>query len=76
MRDSAVRLPDMPYSKEELAADHQRRSKWFRRDRWDKVDLLLAALERYGIYYVDAKPGNITFGDEDSLEDDDLDEDD
>jgi hypothetical protein len=25
------------------------------------VRLLLAALERYGIYYLDAKPGNIMF---------------
>ena len=29
--------------------------------RWREVKLLLAALERYGIYYLDAKPGNITF---------------
>jgi hypothetical protein len=30
-------------------------------DRWPEVRLLLAALERYGIYYLDAKPGNIMF---------------
>jgi hypothetical protein len=28
---------------------------------WPEVRLLLAALERYGIYYLDAKPGNIMF---------------
>ena len=30
-------------------------------DRWPEVRLLLAGLERYGIYYLDAKPGNIMF---------------
>jgi hypothetical protein len=29
--------------------------------RWPEVRLLLAALERFGIYYLDAKPGNIMF---------------
>jgi hypothetical protein len=28
---------------------------------WPEVLLLLAALERYGIFYLDAKPGNIMF---------------
>ena len=32
-------------------------------DRWRKVKKLLWALEQYGIYYLDAKPGNITFAD-------------
>lgn len=30
-------------------------------DRWRQVKSLLRALEQYGIYYLDAKPGNITF---------------
>jgi hypothetical protein len=30
-------------------------------DRWPEVRRLLAALERYGIYYLDARPGNIMF---------------
>jgi hypothetical protein len=30
-------------------------------DRWPKVKSLLRSLEQYGIYYLDAKPGNITF---------------
>ncbi len=30
-------------------------------DCWPKVRSLLAALEQYGIYYLDAKPGNIMF---------------
>jgi hypothetical protein len=34
--------------------------------RWSKVKELLAALESFGIYYYDVKPGNIMFGDEDS----------
>ena len=32
--------------------------------RWPKVKSLLRALRAYGIYYYDAKPGNIMFGDE------------
>jgi hypothetical protein len=30
-------------------------------DQWPQVRSLLAALEQYGIYYLDAKPGNIMF---------------
>jgi hypothetical protein len=30
-------------------------------DRWTKVKSLLRSIEQYGIYYLDAKPGNITF---------------
>ncbi len=33
--------------------------------RWPEVLSLLAVLRRYGIYYVDPKPGNIRFSDED-----------
>ena len=33
-------------------------------DRWQQVKSLLWALQQYGIYYLDAKPGNITFGPE------------
>ena len=33
-------------------------------DRWREVKKLLWALEQYGIYYLDAKPGNITFATE------------
>lgn len=32
-------------------------------DRWPKVKSLLRALERFGIYYQDPKPGNIMFAD-------------
>lgn len=31
-------------------------------DHWPTVKSLLRSLEQYGIYYLDAKPGNITFG--------------
>lgn len=31
--------------------------------RWPKVLAVIAALQRYGIWYVDPKPGNIMFGD-------------
>jgi hypothetical protein len=33
-------------------------------DRWPQVRSLLTSLKRFGIYYYDAKPGNIRFGDE------------
>jgi hypothetical protein len=33
--------------------------------RWKDVGLIIAALKSYGIYYYDAKPGNINFGDPD-----------
>jgi hypothetical protein len=33
--------------------------------RWPEVRRLLGALEVHGIYYLDPKPGNIRFGDED-----------
>jgi hypothetical protein len=35
--------------------------------RWPDVKTVIAALKRYGIYYYDAKPGNINFGDDDAL---------
>ena len=31
--------------------------------RWPKVLAVIAAIQRYGIWYVDPKPGNIMFGD-------------
>jgi len=33
-------------------------------DRWSIVMSLVRALQKFGIYYVDPKPGNIMFGDE------------
>lgn len=33
--------------------------------RWSDVEAILWALKQHGIYYYDAKPGNINFGDED-----------
>lgn len=36
-------------------------------DRWRQVKSLLRALEQYGIYYLDAKPGNITFAPESTI---------
>jgi hypothetical protein len=35
--------------------------------RWEQVKDLLRTLEGYGIYYLDPRPGNITFDDEDRL---------
>ncbi len=34
-------------------------------NRWDDVEQIIAELKRFGIYYYDAKPGNINFGDSD-----------
>ena len=33
--------------------------------RWSDVKAVLWSLKQYGIYYYDAKPGNINFGDRD-----------
>ncbi len=33
--------------------------------RWNDVRAAIWALKQYGIYYFDAKPGNINFGDPD-----------
>lgn len=37
---------------------------WLFRDHWPDVVTALEELRKLGIYYVDPKPGNITFGDE------------
>ena len=52
------RPPD--YSPEVLAEDEDRNREVFE-DRWPNVKSLMYALRRYGIYYMDPKPGNITF---------------
>jgi hypothetical protein len=54
------RPPD--YSPEVLAEDEERCREIFE-DRWPRVKSLLYALRRYGIYYMDPKPGNIMFDD-------------
>ncbi len=50
------------YSVEVLAEDEERCREIFE-DRWPRVKSLIYALRRYGIYYMDPKPGNIMFGD-------------
>lgn len=57
------------FSAETWAYWNDERAEWFGAERWKKVELLLSALNWYGIYYVDPRPGNIMLGDEDSLED-------
>ena len=37
--------------------------------RWPKVLKATSALQHFGIYYYDATPGNIRFGDEDEKDD-------
>ncbi len=47
----------------EVLADWERqRGALFEPDQWPEVKSLLAQLATFGIYYYDAKPGNITFG--------------
>ncbi len=57
-----VRL-DRPYDFcEEVIADWNESGRDLFEDRWPQVKSLLWALDRFGIYYMDAKPGNIMFG--------------
>jgi hypothetical protein len=55
------RPPD--FSPEVLTEEEERNLEVFE-DRWPRVKSLIYAVRRYGIYYVDPKPGNIMFGDE------------
>jgi hypothetical protein len=52
------RKPEFPA---ETLAEWRESMKELFENKWPEVRLLLAALERYGIYYLDAKPGNIMF---------------
>jgi hypothetical protein len=56
-----VHLDRRPEFSAETIAEWRESMKELFEDRWPEVRLLLAALERYGIYYLDAKPGNIMF---------------
>jgi hypothetical protein len=57
-----VHFDRRPEFSAETLADWRESMQELFEDRWPEVRLLLAALERYGIYYLDAKPGNIMFG--------------
>ncbi len=60
-----VRL-DRPYDfSEEVIADWNESGQELFEERWPQVKSLLWALERFGIYYMDAKPGNIMFANDD-----------
>jgi len=48
----------------EIWTDWENQRRELFEDRWPQVRLLVSALRRIGIYYMDAKPGNIMFGDE------------
>jgi hypothetical protein len=50
------------YSPEVLAEDEEKNREVFE-DRWPQVKSLLWALRRFGIWYMDPKPGNIMFED-------------
>jgi hypothetical protein len=54
------RPPD--YSPEVLAEDEEKNREIFE-DRWPQVKSLLCELRRFGIWYMDSKPGNIMFED-------------
>ena len=56
------RAPDYP---PEAIADWEAERREIFGDRWPQVQEALSWLRSYGIYYYDAKVGNITFGDED-----------
>jgi hypothetical protein len=50
------------YSPEVLAEDEEKNREIFE-DRWPQVKSLLCELRRFGIWYMDPKPGNIMFED-------------
>ena len=50
------------FSREIIGDWERQRSVLFDPDQWPEVKSLLVQLATYGIYYYDAKPGNITFG--------------
>jgi hypothetical protein len=52
--------PDFP---DEVIADWEQEGIENFGERWGDVKIILYELQRHGIYYYDAKPGNINFGD-------------
>jgi hypothetical protein len=56
-----VHLDRRPEFSAETLAEWRESMQELFENNWPEVRLLLAALERYGIYYLDAKPGNIMF---------------
>jgi hypothetical protein len=60
-------VPPPYWGDQQIVANmHAEGRELFERD-WPRVLSVLAALRRLGIYYVDPKPGNISFGDETEL---------
>lgn len=58
-----VRLDRPPDFSDDVLEDAERRGEEQFEHNWPKVKSLLATLESYQIYYLDARPGNITFQD-------------
>jgi hypothetical protein len=56
-----VRIDRPPEFSEDTLADFQRRGVEWWGERWPEVLALLDALESFGIYYLDPRPGNIVF---------------
>jgi hypothetical protein len=54
-----------PYSEEQLAESNERQAELWEdwEGRWEIVESIVWSLEGLGIYYLDAKPGNIMFKD-------------
>jgi len=50
----------------EVLADWAESMRELWEDKWPQVQSLLRALQQYGIHYLDAKPGNIRFREDDS----------
>jgi hypothetical protein len=60
-------LDSAPEFSEEQMNDWEEQGQELFEGRWPDVRTIIWALKRYEIYYYDAKPGNIAFGDEDIL---------
>ena len=60
-------LDSPPEFSEEQMDDWGQQGQELFESRWPDVKIIIWTLKRYGIYYYDAKPGNIAFGDDDAL---------
>lgn len=59
-----VHLDNPPDFSAEVWRDWQVQREALFEKHWPEVRKLISALKRYGMHYLDAKPGNILFGDE------------
>jgi hypothetical protein len=57
-------LDEPPDFSEEVLADWRAEKQEQFGSRWPEVQAILRTLQRYGVFLMDANPGNISFGDQ------------